>query len=345
MDFITDLKSEHLPALKDFIKRQFNENYILLNKEFFDWQYRGNMKIAHNDGKVLGYCGYVPAKLNAGGKVTDGACLANLMVDKSARAFGLGAALVKSLMNQFPALYINGYKLDTWPMYEKLGGWAKMGNLRRFVKIVDSIKASLLAKERVESIISNAKSADLKVIEKFDFSADDLWKKIKNQYGISQERSSSYLNWRYAMHPIFKYQLRGIFFENELRGIIIFRIENTRDESGAEFALGRILEIVSEKDFAENLIAGAVAEMAGGGVCAADFYTSSLVHQDALFANGFSDMANGYGAVPALLSPLSRKRISINWIAYGRSLSGLFLNPADWNITKGDGDQDRPNTL
>src|SRR3989344_39880 len=195
---ITDLRSEHVPALKKFIERQFHSNYILLNDTFFDWQYKKKpynaypeyaMKIILHKDEIGGYLGLIPVSFS--GETKRGVCFANLMVDERLRAFGWGMRLIQEAMRDMPFAYINGYNPATETIYEK-SGWlvGKMGgNLQRWVGVLNKEKVKDLAEgAELREMPSLSSDIFLELVTSFDGSFDKFWGKIKKNFPITHER-------------------------------------------------------------------------------------------------------------------------------------------------------------
>ncbi len=339
-NIIVDLEQKHIPALHKFIEKQFHKNYILLNRDFFDWQYkkdgRYNMKIIYHNGEVMGYCGFIPVSMVAAGESIQGTCLANLMVGERARGFGLGAKLIQSISKNFKISYINGYTKESEPIYEKLGGWSPMGDLNRFIKILDND--------------SSENSKNIEEVAAFNKDFDGFWEKMEktNKYSGTISRKYDYLKWRYEDHPIFKYRVLVSKTHGEINGFLIFRMEES--SGGTEdYKIGRIIDFISRDEAESDLLAAAEIKIKESGARMIDILFSGNFHKESLLKKGFADAYSGkYSEIPLLLNPVSHKRKSINWILYlDESLRGdaKLRDPKNWYITKGDGDQDRPNFL
>lgn len=206
-DFIKNLTKKNIPALKKFIEKQFHKKYILLNDDFFNWQYKNNpynsypeyaMKIIESKGEVLGYNGLIPASMKVFDKDLVAVNFANLMIGEKCRGFGLGALLIKKSSDDFPVCYTAGYGLHTKVIYEKLGNWTDMGVLRRFIKILNPDQVSRLINQEIAYGNDDFGPADknLKIIHRFDKAIDGFWGKVRGKYPITLNRNKEYLNWR-----------------------------------------------------------------------------------------------------------------------------------------------------
>lgn len=358
-DFIKDLTLKNIPSLKKFIEKQFHKKYVLLKDDFFEWQYKANpynsypeyaMKIIESKGEVLGYNGLIPASMKVFDQDLAAVNFANLMIDEKCRGFGLGALLIKESSKDFPVCYTTGYGLDTKVIYEKLGNWTDMGVLRRFIRILDVEKVKkLINKEIVPgSAIADSEDENLRIIDRFGRDIDIFWERIKEKYPITLNRNKEYLNWRYADHPMLKYQIFYYIAQSEIKGYAVLRIEEC-DDAGNHYKIGRIIDFISEDEYEEAMIRAIVERLQKQGVDFIDFFFSGNFHVRSLLNQGFvENIAELYKDIPMLFSPLDRRRSNIDWIVYFKDYpqdKKECINVNNWYITKGDGDQDRPNIL
>src|SRR2546423_14773576 len=85
-------------------------------------------------------------------------------------------------------------------------------------------------------------------------------------------RSAEFLNWRYVAHPVFTYRLLEARLDRELRGLAVYRVEQVRD---MPVKVGRIVEIVAEKDMEGPVLGALLADARSQGVAALDFFCAS----------------------------------------------------------------------
>jgi len=358
MDFIKNLSKRHIPSLKRFIERQFHNRYILLDNMFFDWQYKDNpsntyseysMKVIESKDEVLGYNGLVPVSMKVFDKNLIACTFANLMVGDKCKGFGLGSLLIKKSSDDFPVCYINGYNLKTRAIYEKQGGWTDMGVLRRFIKILNVNKMESLINKKIPYEDNKLEDIDknLVKIKEFDDKIHSFWEKVKHKYPITINRSKKFLNWRYSNHPMLKYELYLYIENSKIKGYIIFRIEKFIDEKKDHYKIGRIIDFISQEEYEEKIIQNIISLLHKQNVDFIDFYFSGNFHVKSLLNQGFvENIKYPYNTIPMLFSPLDRGRSDITWIVYFKEYlkdKKECTNPNNWYITKGDGDQDRPN--
>jgi hypothetical protein len=81
------------------------------------------------------------------------------------------------------------------------------------LRLSDAWRARTWSNDRVE------------VVERADGRFDDLWQRAVTQYAIVGERTSAYLNWRYADHSTNRYRFFCLLNTNRLDGYIAFRTD------------------------------------------------------------------------------------------------------------------------
>jgi len=80
----------------------------------------------------------------------------------------------------------------------------------------------------------------------------------------------------------------------------------------------------------------------------ADFMFSGNYYHKILKTVGFFEANNTiFKNFPILFNPISYKKSYINFMVWSKDKNinqNEFYNPSNWYLTKGDSDQDRPNT-
>jgi len=149
-----------------------------------------------------------------------------------------------------------------------------------------------------------------------------------------------YLNWRYTDHPTLSYKKYLYKPDGKIEGFLVARIE-TPVEEGTRFRIARIIDFVVTDEAEEPILAAYLTEMKRQKVDMIDFFFSGDFHTDSLKKVGFVENTNeGFNEIPMLFNPIDRRRSNINLIGYSKD---EVLKVSDVYVTKGDGDQDRPN--
>jgi hypothetical protein len=357
--FIRKFEKEDQSSFDEFIKEYFNANYILLEKNFLNWQYttpfssESNLLVIKLKNKVCGFLGVIPLKMNYFGKTISDSCLANLMTDKIFRNKGLGINFISSGVTGFDIAHTTGHSQQMTNLFDKMN-WTANIPLKRYLKILNQAKAFQLAncssdsknnhffelspEERISSNFS------FKEIFFFDEEIDKFWYKVKEKYPITIERTSNYLNWRYSNHPLLNYHIFVSKKNDEIKSFIILRIEELQDHK-----IGRIIDFISSDKAEFFTLSNLIQYCREKDFTLIDFFFNGNFHLQSLKSAGFKEARNEpYSLIPILFNPINRERKTIN---FGFKLINQELyderinNLNNWYITKGDGDQDRPNIL
>ena len=356
------LEKKDLNLFRSFVSRNFSDKYILNDEKFLDWQYglrfnkgyfKGDFSIAvlKEGDNILGYLGILPLKYKVFDKSLDLSVYANLIVDPRIRSLGLGTILMDMGMNNVKAASVLGYNPQTVSIYNKLGDWREVGNLNRFVAIYNSNNVDeLLNDQKLDQFLSdkeiklkdvNLKGLSFSYEDNFSGEFDIFWNNIRDKYLITIERSSEYLNWRYSDHPYLDYKVLACRENNNVRGYVIFRFEEIDG-----FKIARIIDFVVDNKV-ENLFVSYLNNVfLKEGADMADFLFTGDYYKESFMNNKwFLTKNTEMSKYPILFNPVHRGRFDINFMAYKNddSISDSFYNFDSWFVTKGDGDQDRPN--
>jgi hypothetical protein len=158
---------------------------------------------------------------------------------------------------------------------------------------------------------------------------DEIYKYSKLQHHYLPHKSIEYIKKRYINHPIYKYQLYGIFSTDIIKCILVTRkiiINNS--------ACIRIIDIYGNLNNI-NSIASELLNLLINENCEYIDCLNSGISSDVFFDLGFSIRENI--TIPNYFEPFEPVNIDIEF-AYLSSTN-------EYVIFKGDSDQDRPNIL
>jgi hypothetical protein len=159
--------------------------------------------------------------------------------------------------------------------------------------------------------------------------------------GAGTRRTAEFLSWRYARHPRFSYDTFAAWSTNgELAGVAIYRQEPVRD---LPVTVARLVEFVVDGEAAPALLHAVVESAGGAGAAMIDFFCATRRFEGAFEAEGFVlESPADPGRLPLVFQPVDHNRSGIRFMGYLAKL-GAGAAACDWYVTKGDGDQDRPN--
>src|SRR2546422_2867901 len=355
---LVDCSADLLPSLRQFLARAYRPDYILCRDEaLFRWQFGeatngdGNvyrLKLARLNDQIVGCLGYIPVDVSLGGRIVCGVWVINWMVDPLQRRLGLGPLLMREVTDQFDVALNVGLNSDARDLLSRMG-WTDFGELGRYVYVVDVGAAGALT--RTGKLQWPAVAARLgeehppkeiitSLVTRFCDDATQLWDAVWGRQAAGTYRSAGFLNRRYVEHPIFKYRLYELRQKGRLSGLAVYRVEQVQDMS---VRVGRIVEFVSLPDVEEYLLRAVLDDALSQSVAAVDFFCSSRRLSEMMIRQGFLAGEDEAAAqLPTLFQPIDWKRQSISFMAYLRNAPDA-TELDDWYVTKGDGDQDRPN--
>ncbi|MDP3900327.1 MAG: hypothetical protein Q8Q23_04575 [bacterium] len=347
-------KSEE-EKLLDFNRDNYGPSHILTDPKYIHWQF-GEFPLANNNfsilgvfsggGSLIGVFGMTVLKFNYFNAKINCTSLANLIVKKDLRNFGLGYLLLREAEKISPLACDHGLNEDAMKLFTGRG-WRGF-NLNRYVFIynVSSIKKfdglkdlKITNSEALENLdYENKYSDNFKKIDSFDnrlnvfFNSENMLKK----YPLSVERSEAYLNWRYFKHPLINYEIFILTSENLIKSFAVIR-----REGGGEFPVARIIDFISfdetEKFFLESLI----NYFKNQNIYFIDYFFSGDYHLNSLQKLGFVNCnKNYYKYLPNRFNPLDLK--GKNFINFVFKVNNKpRVDSKKWYTTKGGGDQDR----
>jgi len=303
------------------------------------------MKLAMDDERVVGCLGYMPTEVVVCGKPLRGAWLANWMVAPEHARLGLGPLLLREVLREVDAVVNVGISDDARALLARMG-WLDLGLLSRWVRALNASGADALlapeARGQWPAAVGDPApdEFDIRQVQEFGEESTALWDELWGAHHAGTRRSAALLNWRYAAHPTFRYELLELRQANALAGFGVYRLEHVADPNAR---VGRIVELVARPVAAAPLIAAVCAHAAAREVVMLDFFCSSRRLDADLQAQGFQPGDSGRAAfMPYLFQPIDRRRPGIACMIHAANIDALPERD-DWYATKGDADQDRPN--
>lgn len=315
-------KTTDYPEFKKYITEAFHKKYILSDRRYLDWQYKNSLYLLKADGKIVGHFGFRDLRYRIGGRSKLVRVLINLFILEKFRTFGFGALLIKKVFDTALPVLVAGYRSPAMKVFKKYRqGWHE-GILERYMVAINKVRPHTTPRIVVEKSRS--------------FSREEInnwWKNLRTKFPVTIERDYRYLSWRFFHHPYFSYQVLAARDGNKLSGILIWR----QDGKG-KYQMGRIVDLVADKKYAEHLLDAFLLELKNQKIKLGEFLVSGNFYKKELETAGFFNVAGTkFEAYPVLLSPISFKRRNIN-IAH--TLGSRFK---DCYFTKAEGDQDRAN--
>ncbi len=201
-------------------------------------------------GDVVGSAGIMGRSLSLAGRSVQAGQAIDLNVDREHRTAGPALALQRAvtgavqagrfdLLYGFPnaeseaVLARAGYRplgrLERWvkPLCSEDGieGWLKSPRLRKATSAVFDL--ALVARSP-ETYYQRRGGVRVEISDRFDARFDRLWQRAAGQFGVVGERTSRYLNWRFAQSPLARHRAFCLCAKDrELQAYLVY----SRDEA------------------------------------------------------------------------------------------------------------------
>ena len=221
----------------------------------FDWAFDHNphgearawLAIDQATDKVIGYTSALSRKVFVNGKVLTGWNCADFSIDKKYRTLGAAIKLRRAAKDcvdsdEIPFFYSHPNNLMK-VIHQKVGHH-KIGRMVRYAALIriDKTIESYSGNKTLARIFSPLVNPVVNLVTKkqtssfYDFSNREerifgdeygrLFEKAKMSLGVVGCRDSEYLTWRFLKNPLYRMQSFRMHAGNELKGYILFFIEN-----------------------------------------------------------------------------------------------------------------------
>jgi hypothetical protein len=364
------------PRISDFLDQHWAKNHVYTRmRPLFDWSFHRtghwdpdtySFSVAVDGDELVGILGAIPFTLNRFGEAAKAVWIVNYVIRVDYRKGATALQLLSSFRKpEFSAVVAFGINPATAVIYQVLRGKVLSEIPRHFLvmphqesRMVRTLKGAYPAwgSEQAMDLASAFQLARLpiapsQVSHLLPSGWDERdWPEHASRT-IGAARDTDYLNWRYAQHPVFKYEFVAVP-DGDRTGLAVWRLETIRAETprGLEDVdtIARLVEFLpASPTNAEALFAAFLNEVDRAGAMAVDYYGYHGETRKWLREMGFlGSEAHVDGArLPSRFQPLDGKG--------GGIMSAIFL-PSDgvpcsndsqcsWYWTKSDSDQDRPN--
>lgn len=321
-----------------FVIRYWDKNHLFAKENsVFDWQHKRNNKfnyiIAKEGNDILGIQGLIPQS-HFDKNLPNNQIFLTMWKAIENKGVSIGLQLYDNLIKKFSPEFIGvvGINNEIVSFY-KWQGYI-VGNMDhsvvvspyinkfRIIKIPQNFKTKI-KEVNIDVSYRNVNYDDLKRLN-----TNDLY---KCQWPI---KSDEYLFNRYIMHPIYNYDLYGIFENNLLKAICIIR-----PISKYNSVVLRIVDYIgSNENF--SLLAGIILDLLKDYKAEyIDIYSHGIPLKELNRAGFVSRSFVNNLIIPNYFEPFVRENINVLF-AYKKSKSDFPVR-----LFKGDGDQDRPNQI
>jgi GNAT superfamily N-acetyltransferase len=345
----------HKPALLSFLSAVYEPDVLARRERVLDWVHdfhpmrdRAPLRHVIMDGdSVAATMGHLPAEYVINGRVTPARFTHDLLVDPKYRGQGLAKLIVGHALDcgefmpggmwMTTACYKihvnNGFDDATGLVTRTLvldpdAFTARKGlaGLKRRISrsALTLLRSRALARAR-KTTRGNTAPYTIDAAGRFEPELDETWRDMLQTYGAGMARSAEYLNWKYARHPLLKYDIRLARRAGGTAGYVVYRPALERDDEKRAIIADFLVENEDTKTF-EFMIAHAIFEAVEGGAEVLSVLTTQPWAARALRRFGFLPRGE-----------------SQTWAVGGwrdRVPEGWLDDQSRWHVCMGDSDGD-----
>lgn len=327
----------------EFYAANWKRPTILANEQFYSWQFKSNGRdgcvVAYDETKdaIAGVMGLTPRTFNLGGKRLKAAELTTWIVSEEYRG-GPGGKILSHIVEQYDALIGMGITAMALPVYLR-AGFRYLAAIPRFVRVFDFDAVARFAEvQPMASKVWRAWSSGDPVPYQIGGSDESLFERLASSYNFFT-RDAEHRQWRYAKHPMFKYQT---FFVRSGGGVAFVAFRKETAVPG--LTIMHVMDCLGEDQALPGAFSFIDDYCQQDGAHVADFYcTSSRVNRHPLSRGWFSTLDDQYFQFPHLFHPIEVRKPATTSLIYRARDS--FAEMADFSklyVTKQDADLDRP---
>lgn len=356
------MKRSEWEMLDRFLVENYHERYILRDRRFSEWCFGEpgdpenlNVLVMWDGDELLGMLGFMPAEVMWAGRVVRGTWTANWHVARDHR-YGTGVLLLRRLTEEYDVVLGQGAGPQNIRVTPRMG-FSYYPKLARYVRILDEtavreyVEPSMSESEFSWRVAGQRHACALRPEEA------DLAREIPDRFrpenyrpswseypeaSYGTVRSAEFLNHRYLEHPCFRYQ-GFVAGPSDHPAVLIFRVESVRDCTRLNVRVVELLFSASADGIlhARGVLRRLEDEAIRVGAGFVDFVCPAKGYRELLYEAGYVEGTDL--PLPLRYNPLDRGWKAQNLILWSAPSLGSRPPLSEWYVTKGDGDQDRPN--
>lgn len=337
--------------IKEFISKNWSKNVILLNENFYKWNFINThmfdfmdnclIAIDYESDKIVGFIGVTARNFVINNEPIKGAELTTWIIDENARG-NTGTEMLLYLKKKYDVLVAMGISKLALPVY-LFNGFKYIKGIPRYVKIYNFNKIKDICYHSNLSKLFIQRQKRKKYILEYNFKKIDY---IDKNLDININKNSfirdwRYLNWRYIKHPFFKYEIYELSINYNYKILVVIRLDIKEN-----YRFGHIVDIIGDinKIINEEFILDFIDIYSKNNeLDFIDIYCTDISIGSFFWKNGWTSTLDDidYLQVPSLFYPIELRIPATTSIVIWSSNEKIY-NINKLYITKGDCDLDRP---
>lgn len=244
-------------ALLSFLREAYPEDPRKSEPAYWRWHYLENPNARPDDvplwllkrgDEVVGQAATLPVELKLGEETRRSIWILDFIVNAEYRGKGLGKRLVAAARDACPTMFALGFNSQSEAVLRSLD-WVMMGRISRYHLLLYPGEAlgEISKRSAVRGVFNlgyapfrpRLKRAPLRdgfnvrEVKSFDSSFDTLWQEASEQWPCAVVRKASFLQWQFMRQPGKKFDVLGLYEQDQLLGYVVLFFRKPEREGGA----------------------------------------------------------------------------------------------------------------
>lgn len=244
-------------ALLSFLREAYPEDLRKSEPAYWRWHYLENPNTRLDDvplwllkkgDEVVGQAATLPVELKLGEETRRAIWILDFIVNAEYRGKGLGKRLVAAARDACPTMFALGFNEQSEAVLRSLD-WVMMGSISRYHRLLypgealgEISNAGVLRaglnlgyapfRPHLNKSPQNA-SLTVREVSSFDASFDTLWQEASRQWPCAVVRKAPFLKWQFMRQPGKKFDVLGLYQEDQLLGYVVLFFRKPERPNGA----------------------------------------------------------------------------------------------------------------
>ena len=333
-------------ALLSFLRIAYANEPRKSDPAFWKWHYLENPYTSLNDiplwivkdgGRVVGQAATILVQLKVQEETRQAIWILDFILFPEYRGQKLGKRLLLLARQTYPTMFALGFNEQSGNVLRSLD-WVPMGAVHRYQRVLYPGQAlaelstvaplrelANLAYAPFRSGLTQASANTryaVREVTNFDAPFDDLWRRVSPQWPCAVIRSSRFLKWQFMQQPGKKFDVLGLYEEEQLSGYIVLFFRKAEHGGPSKAAISDICYDASHaEEVIDELLKAALR-------LAIERRAGSLV----------TDVLDPKVEARLLQLGFWRIKTSPEFMVYSPTRRELMYDPGNWFLSRADSD-------
>jgi len=245
-------------ALLSFLREAYPDDPRKSEPAYWRWHYLENPNTRPDDvplwllkrgDEVVSQAATLPVELKLGEETRRSIWILDFIVNAEYRGKGLGKRLVAAARDACPTMFALGFNSQSEAVLRSLD-WVMMGRISRYhlllypgealgeISNAGAVRGALNLgyapfRPRLNSSHPKRESFTVREVKCFDSSFDALWQEASVQWPCAVVRKASFLEWQFMRQPGKKFDVLGLYEQDQLLGYVVLFFRKPERAGGA----------------------------------------------------------------------------------------------------------------